>query len=81
MLGIVLGLYIGLPPLNQLRFIARDPILTGILKVTNLPVQSTFGDSWTLHLLALPYARTSLSLAHRVHFLAGARDDEGQQAK
>src|ERR1700681_4418642 len=35
-LGIVLGLYIGFPWLNQLRFIARDPILTGILKVANL---------------------------------------------
>src|SRR5437016_5568675 len=34
-LGIVLGLYIGFPRLNQLRFMARDPILTGILKVTN----------------------------------------------
>jgi hypothetical protein len=42
LLGIVLGLYIGFPRLNQLRFIARDPILTGILKVTKLPVQSTF---------------------------------------
>ena len=41
-LGIVLGLYIGFPRLNQLRFIARDPILTGILKVGKLPVQSTF---------------------------------------
>ena len=41
-LGIVLGLYIGFPRLHQLRFIARDPILTGILKVTRLPVQSTF---------------------------------------
>jgi hypothetical protein len=41
-LGIVLGLYIGFPRLNQLRFIAHDPIVTGILKVTNLPVQSTF---------------------------------------
>jgi hypothetical protein len=41
-LGIVLGLYIGFPRLNQLRFVARDPILTGILKVTKLPVQSTF---------------------------------------
>src|SRR5271165_2249879 len=41
-LGIVLSLYIGFPRLNQLRFIARDPILTGILKVTRLPVQSTF---------------------------------------
>lgn len=41
-LGIVLGFYIGFPRLNQLRFIARDPILTGILKVAKLPVQSTF---------------------------------------
>ncbi|MEO7143349.1 MAG: IS1380 family transposase [Bryobacteraceae bacterium] len=41
-LGIVLGLYIGFPRLNQLRFMARDPILTGILKVGRLPVQSTF---------------------------------------
>jgi hypothetical protein len=41
-LGIVLGLYIGFPRLHQLRFIARDPILTGILKVAQLPVQSTF---------------------------------------
>jgi hypothetical protein len=41
-LGIVLGLYIGFPRLNQLRFVARDPILTGILKVAKLPVQSTF---------------------------------------
>ena len=41
-LGIVLGLYIGFPRLNQLRFIARDPILTGILQVSKLPVQSTF---------------------------------------
>ena len=41
-LGIVLGLYIGFPRLNQLRFIARDPILTGILQVVKLPVQSTF---------------------------------------
>jgi hypothetical protein len=41
-LGIVLGLYIGFPRLNQLRFMARDPILTGILQVATLPVQSTF---------------------------------------
>ncbi len=38
-LGIVLGLYIGFPRLSQLRFNARDPILTGILKVIKLPVQ------------------------------------------
>ena len=41
-LGIVLGLYIGFSRLNQLRFIAGDPIVMGILKVTRLPVQSTF---------------------------------------
>jgi len=52
LLGIVLGLYIGFPRLNQLRFIARDPILTGILKVTKLPVQSTFWrfvNAWHRH--------------------------------
>ena len=40
-LGIVLGLYIGFPRLNQLRFIAADPMLTGILKESRLPPQST----------------------------------------
>jgi hypothetical protein len=40
-LGITLGLYIGFSRLNQLRFIASDPILTGILKVEKLPPQST----------------------------------------
>ena len=41
-LAIVLGFYIGFPRLNQLRLIASDPILTGILNVGKLPVQSTF---------------------------------------
>src|SRR6516162_6068577 len=41
-LSIVLGHYIGFPRLNQLRFLARDPIVTGILEVLKLPVQSTF---------------------------------------
>src|SRR5437867_10161335 len=40
-LGIVLGYYIGFQRLTQLRFIARDPILTGILGVEELPPQST----------------------------------------
>jgi hypothetical protein len=35
-------LYIGFSRLNQLRFIARDPILTGILQVGKLPVQCEF---------------------------------------
>jgi hypothetical protein len=59
-LGIVLGLYIGFPRLNQLRFIARDPILTGILKVAKLPVQSTF---WRfIHALHLNVARQILTI-------------------
>ena len=40
-LAIVLGLYIGFARLHQLRFVARDPIVTGILHVTQLPPQST----------------------------------------
>ncbi len=40
-LGIVLGIYVGFQRLNQMRFIARDPILTGILGVDQLPPQST----------------------------------------
>lgn len=40
-LAIVLGLYIGFARLHQLRFVAQDPMLTGILKVQHLPPQST----------------------------------------
>ena len=40
-LALVLGLYVGFARLHQLRFIARDPILTGILRVPRLPPQST----------------------------------------
>jgi len=40
-LAMVLGLYIGFARLHQLRFVARDPIVTGILHVTQLPPQST----------------------------------------
>ena len=42
LLAMVLGFYIGFTRLNQLRFVARDPMLTGVLKVTELPPQSTF---------------------------------------
>jgi hypothetical protein len=59
-LGIVLGLYIGFPRLNQLRFLARDPLLTGILHVAKLPVQSTF---WRfLNALHRPVARQMLTV-------------------
>jgi hypothetical protein len=41
LLAIVLGLYVGFSRLNQLRFIAPDPLPTGIPKVSGLPPQST----------------------------------------
>lgn len=41
-LAIVLGLYVGFARLSQLRFIAKDPMLTGILQIAALPGQSTF---------------------------------------
>jgi len=41
-LAIVLGIYVGFARLNQLRYIARDPLLAGILKVAKLPPQCTF---------------------------------------
>jgi len=41
-LAMILGIYVGFARLYQLRFIARDPILAGILKIQQLPGQSTF---------------------------------------
>lgn len=41
-LAMVLGIYVGFARLYQLRFVARDPILGGILKLGRLPGQSTF---------------------------------------
>jgi len=41
-LGIVLALYVGFSRLNHLRFLEREPMLTGILKVVRLPPQCTF---------------------------------------
>lgn len=40
-LAIVLGIYVGLVRLSHLEYIARDPLLTGILKVVKVPSQST----------------------------------------
>jgi len=42
LLGMVLALYVGFARLNQLRFVAQDPLLVGILKVKALPPQCTF---------------------------------------
>src|SRR6266571_4928379 len=38
----VLALYVGFSRLNHVRFLAREPMLVGILKVLRLPPQCTF---------------------------------------
>jgi Transposase DDE domain group 1 len=42
LLAIVLSLYVGFFRLSHIRYVSQDPLLTGILKVTHLPPQSTF---------------------------------------
>jgi hypothetical protein len=74
-LGIVLGLYVGFPRLNQLRFIARDPMLTGILSEPRLPPQSTL---WrflaSLHLnVALQILKIQRMMRQRVWQAANIR--------
>ena len=50
-LAMVLAIYVGFSRLNHLRFVANDPMLTGLLKVASLPGQSTFWRfSASLHL-------------------------------
>jgi len=41
-LAMVLALYIGFSRLNHIPFVAKDPMLTGVLQVGSLPGQSTF---------------------------------------
>src|SRR6516164_11337108 len=41
-LAMVLALYVGFSRLNHLRFVEREPMLVGILKVLRLPPQCTF---------------------------------------
>ena len=41
-LSMVLALYVGFSRLHHLRFLAREPMLLGILKVLGLPPQCTF---------------------------------------
>jgi hypothetical protein len=41
-MAMVLAIYVGFSRLNHLRFVANDPMLTGLLKVASLPGQSTF---------------------------------------
>jgi hypothetical protein len=42
LLGMVLACYVGFSRLNHLRFLKREPMLTGILRVAELPPQCTF---------------------------------------
>jgi len=63
-LAIVLGIYVGFSRLNQLRYIARDPLLAGILKVVHLPPQCTL---WRfLNSLHVGIARQILSIQRRM---------------
>jgi hypothetical protein len=63
-LAMILALYVGWSRLNHLQFLQREPMLTGILGVEQLPVQSTF---WrflaSLHLVA---ARQLLEVGRRM---------------
>src|SRR6266404_1480126 len=64
LLGMVLALYVGFSRLNHLRFVAHDAMLTGILKVWELPPQCTF---WRfLASLHLGVARQLLQVQQRM---------------
>ena len=41
-LGMILACYVGFSRLHPLRFLKREPMLTGILQVAELPPQCTF---------------------------------------
>ena len=63
-LAIVLGIYVGFARLNQLRYIAQDPLLGGILKVPHLPPQCTL---WRfLNSLHVGIARQIQSIQRRM---------------
>src|ERR1022692_299224 len=63
-LGMVLACYVGFSRLNHLRFLKREPMLTGILRVVQLPPQSTF---WRfLASLHLGVARQLLTVQWRM---------------
>jgi hypothetical protein len=63
-LGLVLAIYVGFSRLHHLRFLEREPMLTGILKVLRLPPQCTF---WRfLASLHLGVARQLLEVQRRM---------------
>jgi len=63
-LAMVLGCCVGFSRLHQFRFLKREPMLTGILQVLQLPPQSTF---WRfLAALHLGIARQLLEVQRRL---------------
>jgi len=63
-LAMVLAVYVGFSRLHHLRFLRREPMLTGILKVLRLPPQCTF---WRfLSSLHLCVARQLLEVQRRM---------------
>jgi hypothetical protein len=63
-LAMVLAVYVGFSRLHHLRFLAREPMLTGLLKVLRLPPQCTF---WRfLASLHLGIARQLLEVQRRM---------------
>ena len=74
-LAMVLAIYIGFSRLNHIRFVAKDPMLTGVLKVASLPGQSVFWRfSASLHLsVAQQLLRLQRVLRERVWEAANVR--------
>ena len=63
-LAMILALYVGFSRLHHMQFLEREPMLTGILEVGKLPVQSTF---WRfLESLHLVVARQVLEVGRRM---------------
>lgn len=63
-LAMILAVYVGFSRLHHLRFLKREPMLTGILKVLRLPPQCTF---WRfLASLHLGIARQLLEVQRRM---------------
>jgi hypothetical protein len=64
MMAMILALYLGWSRLHHLQFLQREPMLTGILGVEQLPVQTTF---WRfLGSLHLVVARQLLEVTRRM---------------
>ena len=68
LIGMILAVYVGFSRLNHLQYLEREPMILGILRVSRLPVQSTF---WrfleSLHLtVAAQLGRLEARLRQRV---------------